>query len=236
MRVRGKIVSWLTAGILCAAVSGQSQAAVSSSKNGGPGVRKELKAETGKEVDQAIVVDEDSGFKVTVSYYIKQADGTWNQEFVVPGIYGRNGGTIDKREGDGMTPYGTYSFTMAFGTNEDPGSILPYHKIGADDYWIDDPGSAFYNQLVNAAQTPRDWKSGEQMNSQGASYSYGLALNYNEDCVPGKGSAIFLHCYTERNDSGSAGCIRIPEERMKQLIQAADENTRIVIRPAAGRQ
>lgn len=234
MRLPRKTALWLTVCALAAAAAAPAHGAVSQTSQKGPGVESRTPAEDeALEVTQAIIVDEISGFRVTVSYYKKQADETWIREFAVPGIYGRGGGTDEKREGDGKTPYGTYSFTMAFGTKEDPGSILPYHQITEHDFWIDDPDSAHYNKLVNEAVTPRDWNSGEDMSRQGVSYHYGLALNYNEECVPGKGSAIFLHCYTESNDSGSAGCIRIPEENMKQLIQTADAGARIVIRKAA---
>ena len=58
---------------------------------------------------------------------------------------------------------------------------------------------------------------------------YALALDYNQDCVPGKGSAIFLHCFTASADNGSAGCIRLPEARAKELVQSATGQTRIVI-------
>lgn len=240
-RLPGKMALWLAACALIIAADIPAKAEISKTSLKGPGV--EQTQETGTsdknadtaaaDITQAIVVDENGGFHVTVSYYKKQTDGTWTQSFQVPGIYGRNGGTDNKQEGDGKTPYGTYSFTMAFGTKENPGSILPYHQIQETDFWIDDSNSAYYNKLVNIAETPRDWNSGEDMSRQGVSYHYGLALNYNEDCVPGKGSAIFLHCYTETNDSGSAGCIRIPEDNMKQLIQSVDANTRIIIRKAA---
>lgn len=230
MRISGSVPAWLAICIICVAPSGQSQAAVVRTETAGQNVSEEVKAEFGEEVEQAIVVEENGEFKVTVYYYKKQADGIWKQEFSVPGTYGRNGGTDDKKEGDGKTPYGIYSFTIAFGMRENPGSILPYHQIGDDDLWIDDSNSAFYNKLVNSKVVERDWNSGERMSRQGVSYNYGLVLNYNPDCIPGKGSAIFLHCNTERNNFGSAGCIRVPEERMKQLIQSVNENTRIVIR------
>ena len=60
-------------------------------------------------------------------------------------------------------------------------------------------------------------------------HNYALALNYNEECVPGQGSAIFLHCFTANPDNGSAGCIRLPEERAKELVMSATEQTRIII-------
>lgn len=242
MRIPKKMTTWLAITTCCIAVTIPAtipaHASIQKSTQAGPGMQQENPSisndqETAQEITQAIVVDEKEGFQVTVSYYKLQPDKTWSREFEVPGIYGRNGGTDDKREGDGKTPYGTYSFTMAFGIKENPGSILPYHQLKDQDFWIDDPDSVYYNKLVNANETARDWNSGEEMSRQGISYNYGLALNYNEDCVPGKGSAIFLHCYTETNTSGSAGCIRIPEENMKQLIQTVDANTRIIIRKAS---
>lgn len=229
MRVPRGLAVWLAVCTVCTAFPGQSQAAAAGIGESGPGVRKEAEPVKQEEVNQAILVEGNGGFRVTVSDYKKRADGTWYQEFAVPGVCGRNGGTYDKKEGDGKTPYGTYSFSMAFGLKENPGSILPYHQIGEDDYWIDDPQSSHYNKLVNAGETTKDWNSGEHMSRQGSCYNYGLVLNYNQDCIPGKGSAIFLHCDTADSDTGSAGCIRIPQEQMKQLIQSVGETTRIVI-------
>ena len=71
------------------------------------------------------------------------------------GRYGKNGATGDKKEGDKKTPLGTYRFTMAFGVKENPGSILPYHQLTDTDYWVDDPGSSHYNQLVDSSSTKK---------------------------------------------------------------------------------
>ena len=64
------------------------------------------------------------------TYYYKKGDDTWNLEWKEASIVGRGGITSEKAEGDGRTPAGTYGFTMAFGLKDDPGSVLPYHKIG----------------------------------------------------------------------------------------------------------
>lgn len=192
--------------------------------------------------DQLIVVAGTGGCNADVYYYKKAEDGenaestestvnTWNMVWKEAGIVGRGGITDQKAEGDGCTPAGTYGFTMAFGLKDDPGSILSYHKIVKGDYWVDDPASAYYNKLVNTAQTPRSWNSAEHMASASPYYNYALALDYNGDCVPGKGSAIFLHCFTATADRGSAGCIRLPEERAKELVQSVTSRTKIVIAP-----
>lgn len=187
--------------------------------------------EAAREADQMIVVVGTGGCNADVFYYQKNEQENWGLAWQEAGIVGRNGITADKAEGDGKTPSGTYSFTLAFGLLENPGAILPYHLIREGDRWVDDPASAYYNQLVNTAQTPADWNSAENLPACSPYYNYALALNYNEVCVPGKGSAIFLHCYTAIPDNGSAGCIRLPQERMEQLLRTVTENTRIVIAP-----
>lgn len=179
--------------------------------------------------DKIILVIGGKGSDATLSYYEKDSSKGWSEVFTTPAIYGRNGSTADKKEGDGKTPQGVYSFTMAFGLKEDPKSVLPYHKIQQGDFWVDDSDSEHYNKLVNVDTTKRTWDSAEDMMSQAPYYNYGLALNYNPECVAGKGSAIFLHCTGTKKDAGSAGCIRIPEELMKQLIQTVGENTKIII-------
>lgn len=179
--------------------------------------------------DQLIVVAGTGGCNADVFYYKKDEAGAWSLVWKEAGVVGRNGITAQKREGDGKTPAGIYGFTMAFGLKEDPGSILPYHKIVKGDYWVDDSASPYYNKLVNTAQTPKNWNSAENMIATSPYYNYGLALDYNPDCVPGMGSAIFLHCFTASADNGSAGCIRLPEARAMELVQSVTEQTKIAI-------
>lgn len=178
--------------------------------------------------DQMIVVVGTGGCYAD-TYYYKKGEDSWDMVWKEASIVGRGGITSDKKEGDGKTPAGTYGFTMAFGLKEDPGSILSYHKVVKGDYWVDDSSSAYYNKLVNTSSTPKTWNSAENLAAASPYYNYALALDYNSDCVPGKGSAIFLHCFTASADNGSAGCIRLPEARAMELVRTATERTRIVI-------
>ena len=143
----------------------------------------------------------------------------------------RGAAAAEKKEGDKKTPCGVYSFPMAFGMKENPGSILPYHQIQDGDHYVDDSESRYYNRLVNERDVQRDWNSSEVLITQAPQYNYGLVLNYNEDCVPGKGSAIFLHCPKTSNNTGTSGCISVPEEYMKQIICSVDADTRIIVVP-----
>ncbi len=105
---------------------------------------------------------------------------------------------------------------------------MPYYKLTDHDYWVDDPDSQYYNRMVNTREVKKDWNSAEHLIQSSPYYNYVLSLTYNEDAVPGKGSAIFLHC-TAEGYPGSSGCICIPQEEMKTLLQCADEKTKIVI-------
>lgn len=219
-------------------------AAVAQAESGGPGVIKpveqaENKMESGidiarlkaaQDADQVIVVvgtGMDSA-RIHASYFTKAEDGSWNEEFSVPGYCGYNGMAADKREGDRRTPVGTYGFTRSFGILQDPGSILPYKVLDEYDYWVDDSASSYYNQMVSAKTTPVTWRSAEHLIKVNPCYNYSIALDYNAACVPGKGSAIFLHGL-HPTKTWTEGCIAIPEENMKTLVQQVDAETRIVI-------
>lgn len=207
----------------------------------GPGVTKESVKElpyvtqlkAAGETDQLLLVvgDGTGSSQVTISYYRRDGEKGFEEIFSVPGYCGFQGITSDKQEGDRKTPAGDYRFTMAFGVYENPGSVLNYHKVTNTDFWVDDPSSSEYNRLVDVAATPVSWNSAEHLIDIVPQYHYGLVLNYNETCEPGKGSAIFLHGYHSRK-TWTEGCIAIPEEYMKLLLQNVDADTRIVI--AAG--
>ena len=165
----------------------------------------------------------------TLTWYKKNQDGVFAPVFSVPAVSGMNGISGDKKEGDKKTPAGVYSFTMAFGMKDNPGSILPYHKVVNGDHFVDDGNSRYYNRLVNEFEVQKDWTSSENLIRQAPHYNYALVLNYNDGYVPGKGSAIFLHCPKIANNTGTSGCISIPEEYMKELVQNVDQNTKIIV-------
>ena len=51
-------------------------------------------------------------------------------------------------------------------------------------------------------------------------------VDYNPECIVGKGSAIFLHC---KGKGATAGCISIPEENMVTVLQNLRSDAKIVI-------
>lgn len=156
--------------------------------------------------------------------YERQKDGYWLGRLSAPAAIGKNG-IGKKREGDGKTPQGVYRLLFAFGTKEKPDTDFPYLRVDAGYYWVDDSKSRYYNQLVSVGAVKQDWDSAEHIVEKGASYHYALALDYNADCIPGKGSAIFLHCMP----SEGAGCIAVEEGIMRKLLALIQPGCRISI-------
>lgn len=237
-----QMIKWLVAtGFLSLAImAGTGGMALAAAMATGPGrVMEEVATDGGieqmltqipkvKDSDQLILVVGGEGFEARISYYKQDEMNNWSNVFTTDGTYGRNGSTSEKKEGDGKTPTGFYRFTLAFGNKPDPGSVMDYHEVQSGDYWIDDPDSQYYNRLINAKTIPDGWKSGEKLENYVPDYNYALALNYNEDCIPGDGSAIFLHCKMSAA-RGSSGCICIPEDLMKTVVSSVTENSGILI-------
>ena len=147
---------------------------------------------------------------------ISEGEGEWKLVFETEANIGKNG--IGKtKEGDGKTPIGVYRFIKAFGILENVQTKMEYTKIGHNHYWVDDGKSNYYNQFIDAKNVKKDWNSAEHLCEFGESYHYVLATSYNEEGIPGKGSAIFLHCMSNESED-TAGCIAIPEVYMKKLV------------------
>ena len=166
-----------------------------------------------------------------ISLHEKHSDGKWYMTMTTPGFIGKNG--LGKtKEGDAMTPVGEFKFNRAFGIADDPGCAIPYVKVDDDIYWSGDPREGYhYNEMVNIKDLPGlDTESGDSEHIIDYSYNYRYCLNisYNEEGKPGLGSAIFLHCYGSSKPY-TGGCVAIPEDCMKYVMQQVDENTIIVI-------
>ena len=176
---------------------------------------------------QIIIVSAEGSYG-TVSMHTKGDDGIWKEEFSISGRVGRKGVGKEK-EGDEKTPVGVYRFTTAFGILPNPGiTALPYVKLDETHHWVDDSQSKYYNQMVSTRDVEKDWNSSEHLYKSVYSYKYVLALDYNAECVPGKGSAIFLHC-PSKNNEGTSGCISIPEKTMCQVMQLLQPGCVIII-------
>ena len=227
----GKAVVGLTLiWILCPlAGCAESRESVQSSANSGAVAAPVLKTALSPEwvsrlpqadkVSQLIVVAGIGATTASVSVHEKAADGSWHEILATPGFIGRNG--LGKtREGDKKTPVGTFVIDRAFGIAPDPGCHMPYLQVDENFYWSGDGRKGMrYNKLVDIRDCPGlNRKVSERIVNYNVPYQYVLNMGYNPECVPGLGSALFLHCFGRYNPY-TGGCVAIPETQMRRVMQ-----------------
>ena len=180
-----------------------------------------------EDAEQLVIVSGTKGSNADFYFYEKNPDGEWEEIISCPAYIGKKGWG-KTREGDLKTPRGVFHFTMAFGINDDPGCEIDYTKVDETHYWVGDSDSEKYNQFVST----RDYKNFNKKDSEHIidyklAYKYCLNISYNEDGTPGKGSAIFLHCYTKNKFTG--GCVAIPEGKMIEVLRHVKDGCVIVM-------
>ncbi len=180
------------------------------------------------ENERQIMVVAATGSSAVLSLHNKEDGENWREIFSTGASIGKNG--IGKsKEGDQKTPRGNYRFTMGFGIKKPENVNLPYTVVDENSFWVDDPSSGYYNRFVSLGNVEKDWNSAESLAGSGRSYNYALAINYNESCIPGKGSAIFLHCLP----TGGAGCIAVSEDAMVRILKETLPDCLLIIDSAS---
>ena len=137
--------------------------------------------------------------------------------FVTDVYVGKNG--LGKTgEGDGKTPVGTLHPLSAFGIKPNPGTTMPYIDVTPSIYACDD-SCEYYNQIIDTAAVHHKC-GGEEMYSYQPQYNYGIATDFNKECIYPKGSAIFIHVKGSKPYTG--GCISFDEDRMVEILRNCD--------------
>ena len=180
-----------------------------------------------KDAKQLFVICAHGTSTAWVSMHEKDENGKWKMIMSTPGFIGRNG--LGKtKEGDGMTPVGTFSFNRAFGIAADPGCKIPYVQVSDDTYWSGDV-NYHYNEMVDIKDYPDLNKDdSEHIVDYTYQYQYCLNISYNADGTAGAGSAIFLHCLGDRKPR-TGGCVAIPMDQMYFVMQHVDPSCVVVI-------
>ena len=152
------------------------------------------------------------------------AAGTWvlevrGQSF--PCAVGRSGVAQPgaKREGDGMTPSGDYTFReLFFRADKVDAKSLPAawnpRPLQKTDGWCDEPRDPQYNKLVSLPYAP----SHEELWRPDDLYDFIVPIGYNDDpVVPGRGSAIFFHVASP-GYGPTAGCVAVSKAHYLQIL------------------
>ena len=145
--------------------------------------------------------------------------------FVTDVIIGKNG--IGKTgEGDAKTPTGTLRPLSAFGIKPNPGTKMPYIDITPSTFACDED-CEYYNRIIDTAVVHHPCH-GEEMYSYQPHYNYGIATDFNKECVYPNGSAIFIHVKGPKPYTG--GCIAFDEDKMVEILLNCDMSLIITVK------
>lgn len=125
-----------------------------------------------------------------------------------------------KVEGDKRSPAGIFSLGSVFGyaDEEQAGvTMMPYIHVDQKTHCIEDDGSVYYNQIVQAERDMIDWKFADAMRRLDDLYRYGVFVNHNPTQEDSAGSCIFLHTW-RGPDSGTAGCTAMDPDKLAEII------------------
>lgn len=152
----------------------------------------------------------------------RDPDGTWRAIRGPVRVRVGTDGVGKASERTRRTPVGTFTLDQAFGRAANPGTKVPYRRVGNQDWWVSDPRSPAYNTYRHCApgRCPFDEGAGENLGRSGPSYDHVLVIGYNTARpVAGAGSAFFLHV-----DAGvpSAGCVVAPRAEVVALLRWLD--------------
>lgn len=146
-----------------------------------------------------------------------------------PVSIGRGGMTGDKREGDGGTPVGTWHLVGGFYRADRmarPDAPFPMRRTGPRDLWSDDPEAPEYNHAVRAPYA----RSHERLRRADRLYDIVIVSDWNwPDATPGKGSAIFVHCWRGPRQP-TAGCLAFRPDHLRWILARWNPQSRVIIR------
>ena len=141
---------------------------------------------------------------------------------------GKRGISIKKKEGDFITPKGTFKIKEIFYRKDRVPNLITSLKktvIRKNMGWCDDPKSTKYNKLI---YFPFKY-SAEKLYRKENIYDIILVLNFNMNPVrKNKGSAIFIHI-AKKNFQPTQGCIALDKSELIKLVKSIKINTIVKI-------
>tara|TARA_B100000780_G_scaffold256326_1_gene205428 strand:- start:1659 stop:2147 length:489 start_codon:yes stop_codon:yes gene_type:complete len=158
--------------------------------------------------------------------HVKNKNTLIIDDFIFKCCVGKNGLNSNKREGDYSTPKGLYSLKKLYFRKERvgiPKCRLNKKAIKKDMAWCDDPKHRKYNGEIKT----QDKNNKEKFYRIDSAYDFIISINYNEQKIPNKGSAIFIHLTV--NYKPTAGCIALKRKDFEILLKLINKKTKIRI-------
>ena len=158
---------------------------------------------------------------------IKNKSLTYNN-YKVKCSLGKRGIGIKKKEGDLITPKGSFKINgILYRPDKVKNLITKLRKkmINKKMGWCDDPKSKKYNQLI---KLPFKFNF-EKLYRSDNIYDIIFILSFNTNpIIKNKGSAIFIHI-AKKDYSPTKGCVAIKKNDIKKLAREINRNTIVKI-------
>ena len=141
---------------------------------------------------------------------------------------GKNGSTINKKEGDKKTPKGIFEIENLYFRKDrikKPVTSLKCIEIKKNIGWCDDINfPKNYNKLIKVNNKLRH----EKLTRKDHKYDLLIPIKYNfKKPKTGLGSCIFIHL--TKNYKPTAGCIALKEKDFLIMLRLINKNTKIRI-------
>ena len=166
--------------------------------------------------------------------HVRAAPGTRTRGWLTAGAQafpvalGRGGILANKREGDGATPRGVFRPLRLWWRADRlprPATLLPVRRIAPDDAWCEDPADRRYNRPIRMAAG----EPGDRLRRDDHLYDLIIEIDHNtRPRIAGRGSAVFIHL-ARPGLAPTAGCVAMPQARLRGLLKKIGPGTRIVI-------
>ncbi|MEM7505850.1 MAG: L,D-transpeptidase family protein [Pseudomonadota bacterium] len=146
----------------------------------------------------------------------------------MPCAVGRGGIRSDKREGDGVTPVGVYHLRWVYWRADRlrrPITNLAADVLGPQQGWAETPGDPCYNRPICH---PHPFPADCMARGDGL-YDICAVTDQNAACVPGAGSAIFVHIWRKPRHP-TAGCVAFRRSDAEWILARWQPSSRLVIR------
>ena len=141
---------------------------------------------------------------------------------------GKNGSTINKKEGEKKTPKGTFeieNFYFRKDRKERPITLLKCVEIKKEMGWCDDINfPKKYNKLIKINKKIKH----EKLRRKDYKYDFIIPIKYNfKKPILGLGSCIFIHL--TKNYKPTAGCVALKEKDFLIMLKIIKKNSKIKI-------
>jgi L,D-peptidoglycan transpeptidase YkuD (ErfK/YbiS/YcfS/YnhG family) len=166
--------------------------------------------------------------KENMTILVKNKHTLQIDEFIFKCCIGKNGLTVNKKEGDKKTPKGTFEIENLYfrkDCKKRPSTSLKCVEIKKNMCWCDD--IRFPEKYNKLCKIEKNIKS-EKLRRKDSKYDLLIPIKYNfKKPITGKGSCIFIHL--TKDYKPTAGCVALKEKDFLIMLKLIKRNSKIKI-------